>query len=201
MFWLVFGLLMMTQSEGGSMGRILAIGDSITAHPRSYAHALKALMPDTSIAASGYPGQGARFIRQHLAPLLRAHRPDTLIVLAGVNDLASGRSFAHITEHLAGMYQEARSAGVRTIVAITVLPWAGYQGGRRFNRARWVQLNDWIRMQPGLVVVDADSMGDDQARLWPGSSSDGIHPNETGHAMLARLIHQRLRANGPTLVG
>ena len=91
----------------------------------------------TSGRAIGLSGQGAAVIAGQLRYVL-ADGVDVVVIQAGVNDLASGRSVDHITAELAAMYRQAKAAGVR-VVAVPIMPWGAYQRSARF-RARAAEL-------------------------------------------------------------
>ena len=189
-------LFMRRRREGQRPIRVVALGDSITAHG-GYARKLKAILPPGSVVEyRGFPGKGAQAIYQMLPHALHL-RPTHLVVLAGVNDLASGRSLQHTKDWLTRIYRDARRAGVK-VVAVTVLPWKGYLDRPRFDRnrdvvlRRWADLNGWIRTQaPVDHVVDTMELSP-SGYLPRGWSHDGLHPNETGHTALAQLIYRKV---------
>lgn len=181
-------LAMRPASSSAAPRRILAVGDSITADGR-YAAQAAALLQAQAVAAVGWPGRGAAVVRGELPGLLADHRPTDLVVLVGVNDLASGRTAAAIAADLAAIYRTARGAGVR-VWPVDVLPWAGWLAGARFDgrRARIAAegrlLSAWIRRQSGATPTA--SLGDAAGRLlWTG---DGLHPDALGHRALGALI-------------
>lgn len=181
-------LLLFRRSGAAPTGprRVAAIGDSLTADGRYLDTVLAALPPGSEARAWGYGGQGSRVIASHLPEVL-AWRPTDVIVLAGVNDLASRRPLSHITANLSAMYAAIRAARAR-VIAVTVLPW-----GRRptydFNGT--VALNRWIRAASVDRVVETATLGDETGWLLPQFTRDGVHLTADGNAALGELIAEQ----------
>lgn len=158
--------------------KIIAIGDSITAARPSYVHKLGQAL-GVPVEAYGYPGRGAEYIRSQVGAAL-AQRPSHLLILAGVNDLASGRAGA--AEHVRAMVDAARAARVVPIV-VGVTPWRGY----RMWRAGRAGLNAALS-RLGAAYVPTDVLGDADGRLPAALTGDGVHLTEAGHQRLAQVI-------------
>jgi hypothetical protein len=126
----------------------------------------------------------------------------TLILLGGVNDIASGRSVAAIEKDLTAMYDRADAAGVR-VIPMTVAPWKGYPSWSPANQAKTNELNAWIRAEaqrrhyPLVDLADAlsarhDSPPGDPAALstrYRGRGTEGLlHPGDEGQKEMGELI-------------
>lgn len=182
------------QSTHNDPRRVAALGDSITANlGRSGGYldlVLAALPQGSAVQKFGYGGQGVDVISQHVNEVL-AWRPTDVIVLAGVNDLASHRSEERIAARLAEIYGRFRAAGVR-VIAVQVLPW-----GRRptYDAEGTWRLNHWILAQEELRqvarVVRTDLMGDANGWLLPAYTKDGVHLTKAGNDALGQLIWQQ----------
>jgi len=170
---------------------VLAIGDSLTAS-KAYCHALSTELPlQGTVACRGLPGQGTGAI---LADFKINYPPAALVkytdvvVLAGVNDIASGRSFQTITHNLTSIYNLIKQSGAR-VVAVKLTPWYSYK-----YRPDWEEMtqkvNQWIASSSlPDAVVDTYHLGDFQGRLLDHlTSGDGLHLNQSGSQMLASLI-------------
>lgn len=158
---------------------------------------------DTDGVAIGLVGHGARVIAGRLPDVL-ATAPTHVIVQAGVNDLASGRSLRHTQRWLAEMYTRVRAADAQ-VIAIPVLPWSRYLDKPRFKarkRALLAQtraLNAWIAEQhrAGRIdaVIDVTSMRDSTGGLDRRyARKDGLHLSARGQRHLGRLVAERIRA-------
>jgi len=135
--------------------------------------------------------------------------PTDLIIMAGVNDLASGKRAPSIINNLKAMYIEAKNKGIR-VIALTIIPWASHKpadfgvSGKRVKRSRWApeykKVNDFIRSSALVdVVVDTEKfMGDGQSppallrefRRSNKPDGDQLHPNSKGQAFLGELIYK-----------
>jgi len=138
-------------------------------------------------------------IHKHLQEAL-AWGPTDIVVLAGVNDLASGRTVEQVERDLVALWGDVRRTGTRLVV-VTILPWARWRtvanryvaGGLPFGeeyRGATVEVNRRI-LGASLpdASVDTSSLGDSVGRLLSEyDSGDGLHPNVAGHRALAKLI-------------
>jgi lysophospholipase L1-like esterase len=167
--------------------RVLAVGDSITAgnYPVLLEHHLA---PGSEVEVRALTGGGAEQVYNDAYTALASGDYDVVVVLAGVNDLASGRSVSTAKEWLQRTYDEAIAAGAR-VVAVELLPWAGHPVGAK-KVAETEALNLWIRQLDGILgtrVVSTTSMGDGLGRsLYAGS--DGLHLTRAGNEKLAQLV-------------
>ena len=169
---------------------IVAVGDSLTADG-GYCSALQSLLPIGSVVTChGWTGQGTKKINEGLtdAMLLQA---DDVIVLAGVNDLASGRGVTNTIEGLERIYQRGRRLGAR-IIAVELTPWSGHTKGlgQHWNT---LEVNEWIGKSPSVeMTVSTDALGDASRYLLSEyDSGDGLHLNSEGQRRLGILIYQQ----------
>lgn len=167
--------------------KVLAVGDSLTAgnYPVLLEHYLS---PGSTVSVQAVEGGGAERVYHNAYNALASGNYDVVVVLAGVNDLASGRSVSTAKEWLQRIYDEAIAAGAR-VVAVELLPWASHPVGAK-KVAETEALNLWIRQLDGILgtrVVSTTSMGDGLGRaLYAGQ--DGLHLTRTGNEKLARLV-------------
>ena len=167
--------------------RVALLGDSLTGGP-GYASTLESSLSNRSVVkVYSYPVKGTAFIRNRVFEAL-SWNPTDLVVLAGVNDLASGRGPGVVIDNLADIYAEARARGVR-VVAVTLTPWAGhFQGGLRAVETS--EVNQWIQYESRAdVAIRTQDLGDNFGALksWY-DSGDGLHLNSAGQAALGHLV-------------
>lgn len=185
---LAFGVYLWASSRKPSKPvSVLAIGDSLTASV-AYCAALKEQLPaGSTLSCHGLRGQGTGPILEDLKRSIR-HDHEYVVVLAGVNDLASGRSMDRIKANLEQMYLEIRANDAK-VIAVTLTPWAGSRAGKTLT-GKTDELNTWIkRHRLPDRVVDTSSLGDFSGRLFDRyGAADGLHLNPEGSAKLAELV-------------
>jgi len=121
-----------------------------------------------------------------------------LIVLEGVNDIgtAAADSAAAVAQGLIAAYQQmidAAHARDILVYGATILPFgASFYDSPEHEAARHT-VNEWIRTSGALdAVIDLDLALRDPSnptRLLPAADTgDHLHPNETGHRMMAEAV-------------
>ena len=141
--------------------------------------------------AGGWARDGAT--TADMAAELRAHPPaagsvNTLVILAGTNDIHRGIPFATIAEHLKSI---ATSVGAPRVVVCSVPPRDGFAAATEAYNA-WLpgfaseQGWEWTDASAGLR--DAADPG----RFGPGLSYDGLHPSQAGAEVLGAAIRDAL---------
>ncbi len=186
-----YELLMSGKAKKAPKKRIIVtLGDSITAG--GYARDLKKIVPGSRTYTFGYPGKQTGLIVGKL-DLALAKTPDDIIILAGVNDIASGKSFNHVTKNLKKMYDKAHKAGVR-VIAVKILPWHARKSSKGKEHVT-KKVNEWIEAQGSTkevsVVIEGKKMLSDDPSKYEMSkdyTGDGIHPNKAGRKRLAEII-------------
>jgi acyl-CoA thioesterase-1 len=197
-----------------SVTRILCFGDSMTAGfiaissswlrnapGDSYPAQLQLLLSDRYrnqsivVENAGIMGEWAEDGKLRIVSVVRAFRPDVVVLLEGANDL-SGLGSAGIDSALDGlenMLRDARGLGARVILA-SLPPHrsSGSPGGfspivPEFNLA--VQR---LALRQGVLFADVyQAFASDTSLIGP----DGIHPTARGYGRIAQTIFDVLRAN------
>lgn len=173
---------------------VALLGDSITAAPQYRPYLEELLGPGNIVEAFGYPGQSTPYIANQADEAMNGD-PTDLVVLAGVNDIASGRSLDATIQELEDIYLLAQIRGIR-VTAVLLTPWAGHVLGKKSSmQDKTAELNDWIRfMSSANRVVDTQSLGDSAGRLRPEyDRGDGLHMSPEGQRALAALVYRKLR--------
>jgi acyl-CoA thioesterase I len=127
--------------------------------------------------------------------------PQTLVILAGTNDIAGNTgpaSLAQIEGNLASMAELARVHGIR-VVLCAVLPADHYEWAPEVRPAETIRaLNRWIKgyaRAHSLAFVDYHgALADEAGGLPKRYSEDGVHPNEAGYAVMGPLVERALGA-------
>lgn len=185
---------------GGETGplenrRVALFGDSLSGG-LAYRRELSDLLGATSVvSAFSYQGQQTSVIESHVNDVL-SWNPTDAVVLAGVNDLAGGKTVDHVVGNLDDIYMKLRERGIR-VVAVALTPWAGnVKGAGLQTQTRAV--NSWILYDsPADAVVDTSSLGDAHGAAFEYMvGADGLHLNGAGQTALATEVHLRGFAGG-----
>jgi lysophospholipase L1-like esterase len=186
---------------------IVAMGDSTTAgtplyespveapptgrgdERSQYAYWLTKSHPSWQVLNRGVNGERSDQIRARFDRDVLAHRPDGVVIIAGVNDIYQGRSADRVTAELGAMYERAAGAGL-WIVAGSILP---YNTATADQNARMHAVNAWIAAEAArhsrFAVVDtrrAVAAPADHDRL--AGSPDGLHPDIDGYHRMADAL-------------
>ncbi len=175
--------------------RIVFFGDSITDM-----WPLEKYFPGKRFVNRGIGGQTTaqmlvRF-RQDVVNL----RPAAVVILAGTNDIAGNTgpmTLDDIEANLTSMAELAQRYNIRVVFS-SVLPVHNYTSKYAFlfeqrppEKIR--DLNRWLKeycAANGHLYLDYFSaMVDEKGLLSKGLSIDGLHPNEAGYAIMARLAN------------
>lgn len=167
--------------------RAVLIGDSITELWLPTAPGLFAGgIVDRGISGQTSPQILVRFYQD----VVRLH-PRVVHIMCGTNDVAGNTgptSPESYTNAILAMVDLARANGIAVVIG-SILP-AGAFGWREGYRpaAQIVALNGWLRdlaQQRGLVYADYHSaMAAPDGSMRAGLSSDGVHPNAAGYAIM-----------------
>ena len=196
-----YNLLLSQDAEKAEEKRVIvALGDSITAG--GYARDLQSIVPGSRTFTFGYGGRQTGFIKRKLDLALKKN-PQDIIILAGVNDIASGKDLSHITTNLKEMYDRSIDAGVR-VVAVKILCWHGRKSSEdkegKKRQMTW-DVNSWIEgyinglpsTEDGRrhLVIEPNELCSGDIKKYEMSdkyTNDRIHPNSDGKKMLAQII-------------
>jgi lysophospholipase L1-like esterase len=127
-------------------------------------------------------------------------KPAAVVILGGTNDIAENggiTTLEAVEQNLQSMVELARVNGIRVVLS-SVLPAIGYPWRPGIQPADKIsQLNRWISSfcaRNGLVYLDYYSpMVDDRRGLRPELSTDGVHPNGAGYAMMEPLAESAVQ--------
>jgi len=181
----------------GGEQRVVFLGDSIT---EGWGPADGKFFAGRAFVNRGIGGQTTsqmlvRF-RQDVIDL----KPAAVVILGGTNDIAENggiTTLEAIEQNLQSMVELARVNGIR-IVLSSVLPATGYPWRPGIQPADKIsELNRWIASfcaRNGLVYLDYYSpMVDDRRGLRPELSTDGVHPNGAGYAVMEPLAESAVQ--------
>lgn len=164
----------------------IAFGDSITAgaglpSPSDcYSVKLAGLLNKT-VVNKGFPGFSSGEALDVLYPILDDYKPGFVLILIGINDLIMGYSEDLAAVNIRIMIQACVDNKTIPVIATLTPVSGGYIGlDSGVNR-----LNDKIRQissDLGVAMVDLYGAFDNNPIYI---QADGLHPNESGHALMA----------------
>ncbi|WP_414706861.1 P1 family peptidase [Rudaea sp.] len=147
----------------------------------------------------GISGQTTPQMLVRFAQDVVALKPHVVVVLAGTNDIAGNTGPATpqmIEDNYAAMAAIARRNDIRVVFA-SILPAKAYPwrlGIRPVPAIR--EVNAWLKAycaREKLVYLDYYSaMADTDGGMRAGLSSDGVHPNAAGYAVMAPLAQRAI---------
>ena len=175
--------------------RVVFFGDSITDY-----WSFPTFFPGKPYVNRGIVGQTtSQMLLRFRQDVVELH-PKTVVILAGINDLAGAAgnvSLDEIHANYASMADLARSNGIHVIFS-SVLPVHNYTGlsGRMLKEHppdKILLLNDWLKEycadRRAIYLNYFDHMVDDHGMMKRELSNDGIHPNKNGYAVMTNLAN------------
>lgn len=151
----------------------------------------------------GVPGETARVGADRLPGVLTTREPQVLMLLEGINDMATaGRSPEQTAANVHYMVETARLFNCTVLVATMPQTYYSFNpntGRERFNAAdKIVPFNTELRrlvsgMQNVHVVDLYAAFGSDRSMMGP----DGLHPTPAGYTRMAETFYNTIRAVFP----
>lgn len=172
--------------------RVVFMGDSITQGWK-----LDQAFPGKPYINRGISGQTTPQMLIRFRPDVVDLKPTVVVILAGTNDIAGNTgpmTLKQIEDNLASMADIARANGIRVVLS-SVMPVYPSEKRMQFFKERppekIVELNQWIRSyceRNHIVYLDYFSaMVGADGLLKRDLAEDGLHPNDTGHKIMAPL--------------
>lgn len=171
--------------------RVVFMGNSIT---EGWAPLFGSLFPGKPYIGRGISGQTTPQMLLRFRQDVIALQPKAVVILGGTNDIAGNTgssTLEMIEDNVASMTELAKANDIR-VVLVSVLPAAEYPWARGRDPApKIIALNNWIKeysARAGVVYLDLHSaMADANGGMRPELSRDGVHPNEAGYALMAKV--------------
>lgn len=191
--------------EAAVGGTTIFLGDSITegwgvARGEGWVERLPGRNINRGISGDTTAGM----LRRFSAHVLR-EKPARVVIMGGVNDLTERVPLADVIRNLQTMYDRADMRGIAVVPAICAAPdypmllendWAPYYPGIQTLPENLARLADWIR----AYAAERNWLCLDFAQKFPNYTTDGytryfldgMHPNDRGHEILARIAQPLL---------
>ena len=171
--------------------RVVFMGNSIT---QGWAPLFDSLFPGKPYVGRGISGQTTPQMLVRFRQDVIALKPKAVVILGGTNDIAGNTgpsTLEMIEDNLTSMTELAKANGIR-VVLVSILPAADYPWKKGMEPApKIIALNAWLKQyaaSAGAVYLDLHSaMNDGHGGMRVELSGDGVHPNNAGYALMARL--------------
>jgi lysophospholipase L1-like esterase len=172
-------------------GRVVFLGDSITDGWR-----LDQQFPGKPYVNRGISGQVTSQMLVRMFPDVLNLKPAAMILLAGTNDIArnNGPTTAKmIQDNIQAITELAQAHGIKVILC-SITPIADYGRTPQTPQrppADILKMNEWMKAyaaKSGAIYADYFSaVVDAKGFLKEGISTDGLHPNAMGYALMAPI--------------
>ncbi|MCL7462589.1 arylesterase [Pseudomonas sp. NW5] len=185
--WLMAGLLWLLLVPQALAGTLLVVGDSISAAfgletRQGWVHLLEQRLreqaPHWQVVNASRSGETSGGGRSRLPGLLTRHAPQLVLIELGGNDGLRGQPLEQLQRNLAGMVEQARTAGAQVVLLGMQLP-PNY--GQRYTAGFAAVFAEVARAQQvPLVPFFLEGVGGNPALM----QADGIHPNAAAQPYL-----------------
>jgi len=158
---------------------------------------LEATFARYSALNRGFGGSQLADCARHVPELVTRHRPDVVVVYAGDNDLASGRSPEQVLASFQSLAQQVHTALPNTRIAfVSIKPSPARQGWIGAIAQTNALVSDYVQTLPYLDYLDVyDAMLDARGAPRPELfGADQLHMNDSGYAIWQSVIGNYLQA-------
>jgi lysophospholipase L1-like esterase len=204
----LLGAMLVYAAQGRAGGRQDttwgAVGDSLTHGVGSSDLTTKSYPAQAGVVGHGVPGQCLVALGCSSQPLVESFPSEldylqryddvtSVVVEIGINDLGHVTDRQYV-EAYARLKSEGAAQGVRVVLS-TMTPFAStYRVSSAVERQR-ERINSWIRHQGAYVDYDAALRAG--VNMRPRfDSGDGLHPDDAGHAQMARALDRWIAHDG-----
>jgi lysophospholipase L1-like esterase len=121
---------------------------------------------------------------------VKPHKPDWVILWAGLNDLSSGAKPENAAKNMETLVAKIKEINAKPII-LTLAPTAS---GERFNEVirSYNQILEELCIREKATCVDLYSeLAGESGLLNPKYSNDGAHLNTEGYAQVAEIIYNK----------
>ena len=178
--------------------RVVFLGDSIT---DAWGRRGGKFFPGDAYVNRGISGQTTPQILIRFRPDVIALQPKVVVILAGTNDLAgnTGPMTLEMTQqNLMSLAELAKANGIAVVLS-SVMPVCDYYRPQTARRPpeQILALNRWMQAyakQQRHIYLDYHSaMVDEAGMLKRELTNDGLHPIDTGYAVMEPLAEKAVR--------
>ena len=198
-FIVLFSLIvMMPKSSTSNMKKIVLIGDSITESWKGYSPEFFAENP--YLINKGVGGETTPQILDRFNRDVVSLKPELVIILAGINDIAQNTGYISIPEtftNIINMVEIANSHNIAPVLC-SVLPASKIVWKPEIESADLViELNEKLKgycKENNIVYVDYfSSMVGENKELRSDLTYDGVHPDKKGYLIMEKILLETIQ--------
>ncbi len=187
-------LLLLLPLSAMAKTRVVILGDSLTegygvarerAYPALVQNLLTAAGKDVEIVNGGSSGSTSASGPSRMKWYLKG-KPQIVVLALGANDALRGFSLAGTEKNLGEAIELARQSGVKVLLAGMKVP-TNY-GKKYGDELEEIYASLTKKFKIPLLPFLLEGVGGVPAN----NLSDGIHPNEKGHEIVAKLVEKHL---------
>jgi lysophospholipase L1-like esterase len=171
---------------------VVAIGDSITngvCNPAGAPYPARvASATGKTVINAGTCGEKSAGGASRVGGLLAKHKPGTLLVLYGANDVILGTSADQTIENLRVIIQAAKGNQTRVIVGNLMPMYDSHEPFQPIGAALSLRINQLAKDEGVRLVNLAREFGQNRDII----QADGLHPTDAGTTILAAIFTDRL---------
>jgi len=181
---------------------VIFMGNSIT---ENWTYFRPNFFKENSFLNRGISGQTTPQMLIRFKPDVVNLNPDSVVILAGINDIAGNTGpmvISNIAENIFSMAEIAKEYGIKVFIC-SVLPAKGFPGAPNLNvkpAKKVMSLNKMLKeycQKNKIIYVDYYSqMNDGEGGLRVPeftSANDLVHPNSAGYAVMESIILEALK--------
>jgi len=146
--------------------------------------------PQWNTVNAGVGGQTSAEVLARWQSDVAPHSPAVIVIEVGINDLYDSNTANDVTlANVQTMIDLVRSVGATPVLCGLVPVTAGWH--MHFDPAALATLHERLR---ALAAADGVAFADYYAALTPNQTSDGLHPNAAGYAVIVAALAERIAA-------
>jgi lysophospholipase L1-like esterase len=179
-------------------GRVVFYGDSIT-DGWGRRPGTGQFFPGKPYVNRGISGQTTPQMLIRFRQDVVALHPEAVLILAGTNDIAGNTgpsTLAMIEDNFTSMTEIAQANHIHVIIA-SITPAADYPWHKGVEPAAKIrEVNTWLKdfceKHKATYLDYWTALADENGGMKPGTSFDGVHPNEQGYAIMGPLAEKAI---------
>jgi lysophospholipase L1-like esterase len=181
--------------------KIVCMGDSLTEgyqiKPGSCWPSLLNAEPNLEIINSGICGDTTAGMLSRFQQMVISHQPDYVIIMGGTNDIWFNTPDSQIIGNILAMTRHARHHKIQSIIGIPTtfyLPEVSDEEHFFMDlKGMKLRLTEYENILRKFIYDDKQPMIDFSRNINSALFlEDGLHPNEAGHAVMAKNAKQSL---------